>query len=105
MIKAEAQLLAQAFLKREESPELRAIFLNLLKQVPSSTPTTATAPTMIRPPTTAPTTASRPAPTKRELELEAQLVAMGYTPTQAREAGWATSYQGIEQAIEFLSKT
>ena len=38
----------------------------------------------------------------KEAELEQQLVSMGYTPTQAKEALWATGYKGIEQAIEFL---
>jgi uncharacterized UBP type Zn finger protein len=40
----------------------------------------------------------------KEQELEQQLVAMGYSPTQAKEALWATGYKGVEQAIEFLLK-
>lgn len=93
------QLVVQSLQKSEETPQLRSIFINLLKQVPTSAPT----PSLRPPTTTTTTTAPSSRPSKREQELETQLVSMGYNLTQAREACWATGYRGVEQAIEFLT--
>lgn len=40
-----------------------------------------------------------------EAEWISMLTSMGYSATQAQEALWATNYQGIENAIDFLSRS
>lgn len=39
---------------------------------------------------------------KKEQDIINQLTGMGYSPTQAKEAVWATNGIGLEQALEFL---
>jgi nuclear protein localization family protein 4 len=42
---------------------------------------------------------------RREAEFMQQLLLMGYSEQQAKEALWATNYSSIEQAVDFLNKT
>ena len=100
------QVIATAIVKKEDSSTLKTIIGNLLKQVPlppAVTPTTTTTTTPNKP-AAASSTSTTPTSTvtPQQQALEQQLTSMGYTPTQAREALWATGYKGIEQAIDFL---
>jgi hypothetical protein len=90
-------VVVQTLLRKQETQEIKSVLSNLLKQVPVATPTAAPAPV------SSPSTNQSGAPrSQKEQELEKQLIAMGYSQTQAREALWATGYRGIEQAVDFL---
>eukprot|EP01114_Cavostelium_apophysatum_P021166 TRINITY_DN7301_c0_g1_i3.p1 TRINITY_DN7301_c0_g1~~TRINITY_DN7301_c0_g1_i3.p1 ORF type:complete len:608 (+),score=145.67 TRINITY_DN7301_c0_g1_i3:158-1981(+) len=105
--KSSFEKIVRYFQRRDNEGEVKAILQNLFKDVASSAPSSGTSGTSgtNRPSATAPPTkqTSGTSPTNpKEDEIVTQLVAMGYTATQAKEAVWATGASGIEQAMDFL---
>jgi len=83
-------LITQYILTKQNEKQVRDIFFNILKEV--------------KIPVKSGPAVTQQAKHPKEQEWIQQLTLMGFTATQAQEALWATSYSGIEAAIDFLSK-
>jgi len=83
--------ISEFIVTKQNESSIKELIVALLKNVKTSPePTT--------------TTSSKPKSHPQEQQWIAALTSMGFSATQAQEALWATSYQGIEAAIDFLSR-
>jgi len=78
--------------------DLKAALISSIRKSMPSQP----APT---PQKSSPAASSEPNLTAKQKEVITMLQAMGYSEQQAKQAGWATQYRGVEAAIEFLLST
>jgi len=86
--------IAKYVLTKQNEQDITFFLAQLLKGVQKSTPVPSKS--------TTPSVSKGKHP--QEQEWLGSLKAMGFSATQAQEALWATSYQGIEAAIDFLSR-
>jgi len=87
-------------IKKENENEVKAMLNEILKQAKPAE--SAPAPQTALPNQPLPGLRSSTPPNPKEQAMINQLMGMGYSATQAREAVWATGSAGVEQALDFL---